>query len=624
MKQNVYLFQPQDLVGSNGQLRAWLPYSVASIWAYISQFDYLLEKFDLAQVYCTKESAQTILDTLDNPKICGFSSFVWNFNYNLTIAKQIKDKWPKCIIVFGGPHLTKQTLTKHLFIDSIIEAEGEFLFKEFLDDYIAGDIKNWYTKQRITDLTILPSAYSTDIFDKLILQYPEFTWSVVIETNRGCPYHCTFCDWGSITNSKIFTTSIERLKIELDWIKNTPKVTQINVADANFGIMKERDLIIAKLLRTTVDQGRVSRIDVCYTKTFNESLYNIIKVLDQPTGFQMSFQSHNPATLVAIKRKNLSPTDVMKLLHYAEHNYITHEQEYILGLPLETKQSWYDGMTHLLDTGQHKVFDVFLCSVLPNTELSTTASRKKYGLTTILTAELNNVGPRNNAKIVEYSEIINSTNTLSKSELIDCYLFTAIIIHAHCTGYTYIISRIAYNTFNITSSVFYRELEKALYNDKVFGEFITYLKTLLSEILTTGTTTDNSFKNEGRFDHIGYQFFYKNKNRLIDIAVQLLQTLSGCSNEIATEAEHLQLNYIFDLSQQPTSTITNQFNIDTFTINPTSYQINSNISKIEFLEQWKGNGSFHDLHQSKRLINSIAKLAVKKTSAKIIPIAITE
>ena len=51
--------------------------------------------------------------------------------------------------------------------------------------------------KRIRELECIPSPYLTGIFDKLIESHPKNEWLILWETNRGCPFKCTFCDWGS-------------------------------------------------------------------------------------------------------------------------------------------------------------------------------------------------------------------------------------------------------------------------------------------------------------------------------------------------------------------------------------------------------------------------------------------
>ena len=39
----------------------------------------------------------------------------------------------------------------------------------------------------------------------------------VWETNRGCPFSCTYCDWGSATASKVSRMDMDKLGKELLW-----------------------------------------------------------------------------------------------------------------------------------------------------------------------------------------------------------------------------------------------------------------------------------------------------------------------------------------------------------------------------------------------------------------------
>ena len=108
-------------------------------------------------------------------------------------------------------------------------------------------------------------------FDRLIEAYPENEWLILWETNRGCPFKCTFCDWGSATASKVNKFDLERLKLEIDWFSKN-KIEFIFCCDANFGILK-RDIEIAEYV--AIKKKRTG----CIMRTNNEQRINNICTL---------------------------------------------------------------------------------------------------------------------------------------------------------------------------------------------------------------------------------------------------------------------------------------------------------------------------------------------------------
>ena len=65
----------------------------------------------------------------------------------------------------------------------------------------------------------VPSPYVEGIFDDMVSKESEAKWSTVFETNRGCPYSCTFCEWGGLTQSKIFQFDLDKVEKELMWLR---------------------------------------------------------------------------------------------------------------------------------------------------------------------------------------------------------------------------------------------------------------------------------------------------------------------------------------------------------------------------------------------------------------------
>ena len=69
-------------------------------------------------------------------------------------------------------------------------------------------------RERIKEYLILPSPYLEGTFEDLFKKY-DYQWTPTWETNRGCPYQCTYCDWGSAIAAKLRNFEKERLYREL-------------------------------------------------------------------------------------------------------------------------------------------------------------------------------------------------------------------------------------------------------------------------------------------------------------------------------------------------------------------------------------------------------------------------
>ena len=142
---NTYLFYPQYQDGNPPFITQWLPYSVAAVWAYVDQFSEIKENFKLKEIIFKREPIDTVVSRLDNPGICLFSNYLWNENYNLLLAKQIKKRYPKCLIVFGGPNVHNDGYTflkENSQVDCAVTNEGEYNLYNLLIDHLNNKVKS--------------------------------------------------------------------------------------------------------------------------------------------------------------------------------------------------------------------------------------------------------------------------------------------------------------------------------------------------------------------------------------------------------------------------------------------------------------------------------------------------
>ena len=534
------MFQAQYAVEVRNEDTYWLPYSVGCLWAYCMQYDDVASGFYLKDLIFKREDPEKLVARLEDPVVCAFSTYIWNEQYNLHVAKLIKEKYPECIIEFGGPQATEK-LTKYDFIDCIIVSEGEEAFLDLLRKVISMEpFERIYRKNRIEDMDF-QSPYQLGVFRKIVSDNPDVLWSMTVETNRGCPHRCTYCDWGGMTYQKVKHFGLERIEDDINWAARN-NVGFIFNADANFGMFKERDLEIAKLFRSAADRGKLEAINVQYSKNSTEVIFEIAQILgDISRGVTLSVQSMNEPTLKSIKRKNMSINKISEQIEKSKKYGVKTYTELILGLPEETLDSWKNGFAKILECGQHDSIDVWFCQMFGDTDLNSSLSREVHGIKTIKAEDYMSFSKEDH-DIKEVIELISETNTMTNDELIEAYLYGWLIIQFHIAGYTQLVAKHFYKNLNVDYRIFYDALFEFIKKDTgVIGQHYKEIEKSVSHYMKTGKILDQG--KHGHTLHAGsFAFMFNNKKDIFDILDKVATLLIPIDDDILK----LQRAFIFD------------------------------------------------------------------------------
>lgn len=568
---NVYLFQPQYDVDYRDQKQYWIPYSAGTIWAYSAQFPEIRDNFQLADIVFRREPHSDVLARMSAPSVCAFSCYQWNRTYSIKLAELIHQRWPDCVMVFGGPEVTLDFLD-HEFVDTVVLGEGELAFREILDQVRQGQTpQEVYRKQRIEDLNI-PSPYGMGIFDDLIRRHPGALWATTLETNRGCPFSCTFCDWGSVTYSKIKRFSLERVQEDLEWISRNP-VTYVVCADANFGIFKERDLVIAEMV---AEAGRRNPDFTVFNATFNKNnnewSFRILEVLGELNrGFTVSVQSMNPATLKAIKRDNMGINDLEKIFRLTrEHGVNNSYTELILGLPLETRDTFIGAICDLLELGQHGQIEVYFTNMLVNSELADRMSRRLYGIKTVATDRyLTLTDPENDDGMGDVIEVVSATSTMSTPEMIESYMFGWMVVNFHHQGFSQLASRWA-RAQGVSYRDFYHALRDEIAQDPVLAPIMSSVTDMITRFLNTGALPGGYAAHNMIFCRA--RDLYDSRQQVFDVINRVFQRLVDGD---VSAFDQLQRSLIYDAQHAYPMTVNSGVDIDRWESRECVYEISN-------------------------------------------------
>ncbi len=393
----------------------YLPYSVALLQTYVTKFAPDASRYRFLPSLYKRVRIADAVESLKDADLVGFSTYVWNGRISLEIARRLKALKPGIVIVFGGPHVPDQPeafLRANPQIDLAVHNEGERTFLNILEAF--PDRQSWQEMpgvsmvdaegtfvrnpniERVRDLDEIPSPFLEGTFDEIMAANTTESWIGLWETNRGCPFRCTFCDWGSATAGKVTKFGEDRLFREVDWFAEK-KIEYIFCCDANFGIQK-RDVDIANYVAEIKRaSGYPVALSVQNTKNATERAYLTQKILSDAglnKGVALSMQSVDMPTLEAIKRDNISLSTYMELQRRFTRDKVETYSDLILGLPGETYESFVRGVDQLMENGQHNRIQFNNLSILPNAEMGDPAYQAKYGMITIESKIINIHGER--------------------------------------------------------------------------------------------------------------------------------------------------------------------------------------------------------------------------------------
>lgn len=515
MKEKVYFVQ----VGVSYSSPCFLPYSVGCIVAYLKKDGYVSENYEIPDIIVMREKISDVIKRFDNPSYVAFSCYTWNLEYNKTLAAELKKKYPDVKIIFGGhsvPH-NASFLDQYEFIDYLMHNEGEETTAAFLKAVAEGtDLSevpnisyrtengNATTEFRHPcNISSYSSPYIEGVFDNILKENPDVEFHATLETNRGCPYECAYCEWCYTKNIRQFP--IDKIKAEIEWIAEN-KIEYCYCADANFGIL-DRDVEIAQYVVDTKNKyGYPKVFKPCYAKESNDNVFKAGYILNKnqiDKGVTLAYQSLNEQTLKKVGRKNLNLQHFSELYtRYKEADIPTYT-ELILGLPGETYESFCKGICELLESGQNNSMTVYDCQICANAEMGSEEYRNAYGIKASRIPLLGiHYNPEFNG-VTEYFEIITETADMPKSDWVKSNMFSVVLQSFHHLGLLRYFALYLRYEKNVSFYDFYSDLFAYIY-EKNEG-FINQLFSELYDRKADVETADWTYTREV-FGSTGWYF----------------------------------------------------------------------------------------------------------------------
>lgn len=422
---------------------------------YSKQIEVIVENFS------ADEDVALILRQLAHlqPDVVGFSCYLWNIERVKSLVEHMGQAIKPPFILLGGPEITQPSADhKNDFADKnilLLLGEGEETFRRVIEyiydhrhypDGIKGTVlcgpsacdgtsQPAPEKPDKVDLSLMPRLYKDGI-----VPFEKYKGELVfLETQRGCKYKCRYCVYhGNLEGINAYP--LQYAKDEIDYLLKEVNITSIRIIDADFVSdlprakeiirhfirLKAQGYVIKKIMlefnyydcdedflallsqmkkELHVNQfGKLSLLDrVAYDSPALLDPYTVISGI--------GIQSLSNDALRAVARKPVDQGELNTFFYYCKKYNLALKLDMILGLPMETKDSYLAGLNQMVSyiEGTDHILQLALLQILPGSLLEHYAG--KYAL------EYSRTAPYN----------IYQTGTMSCEEIRECAKLTGLL-----------------------------------------------------------------------------------------------------------------------------------------------------------------------------------------------------
>lgn len=389
--------------GSKSYSPNLVPYPIGCIKSYFLEYSKYSSQYEVEIFKDPQEFIDAYLGK--KPSAVGFGNYVWNSELSSDVAREIKSLNPETLIVFGGPNFPledskrEEWLKERPFIDMYVVGDGEETFTKIIDFWHElQDIeklkkanfsgcytlvnnklhKNQEYSPRIDDLDKIPSPYLKGYLDRFL---KDERLSPLIESNRGCPFTCTFCVDGNTSRTRVFHKSVSRFEQEIEHIATHYDGKMLTIADLNFG-MFARDVDISKSIAQIKEKYDFPYyIQVSAGKNNKPRILECAKILEGSMGLAASVQSLDKDVLKKVKRNNISEQQLLEMTKAGNELSANTYSEVILALPGDSKEKHMETVYKLADS-EINIISMYQCMILEGSELGSNFSKNSWNMKT--------------------------------------------------------------------------------------------------------------------------------------------------------------------------------------------------------------------------------------------------
>lgn len=318
----------------------------------------------------------------EQPRIIGLSTYLWNIQASIRLARILRKLLPDACIVFGGPEAGPrgtELLQDVAALDFVVDGEGENAFRALARWVLYGegglpDISGliWRHEGEVMCnplRALAPEEIPSPFAAGLVAQdKPLVYW----ETSRGCPYRCTFC---TSARDRLRTLPAERIEADLAVIRTLRNKT-IKLLDRSFHLGTARTVQLLERFADTPD-GLCFHLELNPDRISPEAIAVFHKAPPGKFQFEMGLQTLEPDVLDRIERQMDVPkglANIQQLLALRKHHV---HLDLIVGLPEEDAAQCRRSLDRVFQLFPHHL-QLGTLKLLPGTPLREQAEHYGY------------------------------------------------------------------------------------------------------------------------------------------------------------------------------------------------------------------------------------------------------
>ncbi|HET9480281.1 MAG TPA: radical SAM protein, partial [Candidatus Polarisedimenticolia bacterium] len=281
------------------------------------------------------------------------------------ICRLLKREAPQTRLLLGGPEVSyhyQRILEENESVDWICAGEGELTVPELLHHHLRapqeppagvrgmafrhrGEVGFAPPREFNKELDALPSPFLTGV-----LGLDELLHSAYFQTTRGCPFTCTYCDYGR--NQPYYEFGLGRVDEELRYFQRH-RAKALFAVDATFNYRRGR---ANEILRRVADLGleAMFAVEVFPSLIDDEMVETLEHVKFAHVG--IGIQTANPVAMKNIHRVWAPARIQDKIERLCRMDNVIVSLELIMGLPGDDLATFKQTIDWSFERGPHHIF----------------------------------------------------------------------------------------------------------------------------------------------------------------------------------------------------------------------------------------------------------------------------